>query len=62
MGLPPAPAKGAKTYTFPIGVFFQFLDMTGATDEGKAHEFHIVITDVNGKFTKEQTLKITINE
>lgn len=60
--LPPAPEKGVEGYTFPISVFFKFLNITGATDEGKAHEFHIVVTDINGISTEEQTFKITINK
>lgn len=56
-----APAKGCKEYTFPIGAFFTFLNMTGATDEGKSHEFHMTVTDMEGN---EATgiFKVTINE
>lgn len=57
----PAPQQGEKSYTFPIGVFFQFLDATGATDPGKAHTFGIEITDAAGKMIKD-TLKIHITE
>lgn len=56
-----APRDGATEYTFPIGVFFTFLNMTGATDSGKAHEFNIVVTDKNGK-TANGTYKVTITE
>lgn len=56
-----APTDGIKEYTFPIGAFFTFLDMTGATDAGKSHEFHITVTDKNGK-TANGVFKVTINE
>lgn len=56
-----APTDGTKEYTFPIGTFFTFLDMTGATDPGKSHEFHITVTDKNGE-TATGVFKVTINE
>lgn len=56
-----APTDGIKEYTFPIGAFFTFLNMTGATDTGKSHEFHITVTDKNGE-TANGVFKITINE
>lgn len=56
-----APTDGTKEYTFPIGAFFTFLDMTGATDAGKSHEFHITVTDKNGE-TANGVFKVTINE
>lgn len=56
-----APTDGTKEYTFPIGAFFTFLDMTGATDPGKSHEFHITVTDKNGE-TATGVFKVTINE
>lgn len=56
-----APTDGTKEYTFPIGAFFNFLDMTGATDAGKSHEFHITVTDKNGE-TANGVFKVTINE
>lgn len=56
-----APHDGDTQYTFPIGVFFTFLNMTGATDAGKAHEFSIVVTDKNGK-TATGTYKVTITQ
>lgn len=56
-----APTDGIKEYTFPIGAFFTFLDMTGPTDAGKSHEFHITVTDKNGK-TTNGVYRITINE
>ncbi len=56
-----APHDGDTQYTFPIGVFFTFLNMTGATDEGAAHEFSIVVTDKNGK-TATGTFKVTITQ
>lgn len=56
-----APTDGTKEYTFPIGAFFTFLNMTGATDNGKSHEFHITVTDKNGE-TATGVFKVTINE
>ena len=56
-----APTDGCKEYTFPIGTFFTFLDMTGATDPGKSHEFHITVTDKNGN-EATGVFKVTINE
>lgn len=56
-----APKDGDTSYTFPIGAFFTFLDMTGATDPGKQHEFHITVTDKNGE-TANGVFKVTINE
>lgn len=56
-----APTDGTKEYTFPIGAFFTFLDMTGATDAGKQHEFHITVTDKNGE-EAQGVFKVTINE
>lgn len=56
-----APTDGCKEYTFPIGTFFTFLDMTGATDKGKSHEFHITVTDKNGE-EATGVFKVTINE
>lgn len=56
-----APTDGTKEYTFPIGAFFTFLDMTGVTDPGKSHEFHITVTDKNGE-TANGVFKVTINE
>lgn len=61
VGLPNGPLKGDTEYTFPIGVFFTFLDMTGATDGEKAHQFNITVTDKNGK-TINGTFNITITE
>lgn len=56
-----APTDGCKEYTFPIGTFFTFLDMTGATDPGKSHEFHITVTDKNGE-EATGVFKVTINK
>lgn len=56
-----APTDGCKEYTFPIGTFFTFLDMTGATDPSKSHEFHITVTDKNGE-EATGVFKVTINE
>ena len=56
-----APTDGCTEYTFPIGAFFTFLDMTGATDADKSHEFHITVTDKNGE-NVTGVFKVTINE
>lgn len=56
-----APKDGDTSYKFPIGAFFTFLDVTGATDPGKQHEFHITVTDKNGE-TANGVFKVTINE
>ena len=56
-----APTDGCKEYTFPIGAFFTFLNMTGATDPSKSHEFHITVTDKNGE-EATGVFKVTINE
>ena len=53
--------KGDTKYVFPIGVFFQFLNITKETDAGKAHQFDIVVTDQAGKSTSG-TLKIHITK
>lgn len=54
-----APVDGTTSYEFHIGAFFSFLNQTGATDEGKAHEFHIEVTDKNGNSTSG-VFKVTI--
>ena len=43
-----APSYGVDEYDFPISFFFSMLTVTGATDEGKAHEFYIDVTDKLG--------------
>lgn len=57
-----APTSGmAEPYTFPIGNFFSFLDMTGATAAEKTHQFIIEVTDMENN-TNSDTLNVTINE
>lgn len=56
-----APTDGCKDYTFPIGAFFTFLNMTGPTTDGKSHEFHITVTDKEGN-EASGVFKVTINE
>lgn len=57
-----APTSGmTEPYTFPIGNFFTFLNMTGATDAGKTHQFIIEVTDMEDN-TNSDTLNVTINE
>ncbi len=55
------PNVGDTEYTFPIGNFFLFIGITGATDPGKAHEFHIELTDGDGNVTTG-VYKLTITE
>ena len=54
-------SKGDTSFDFPIGVFFVLLNTTGVTDEGKAHEFDITITDQAGQSVND-VLKIHITE
>lgn len=54
-------SKGDTSYDFPIGVFFTFLNITGATDSGKAHEFDITITDQASQSVND-VLKIHITQ
>lgn len=57
-----APTSGmTESYTFPIGNFFTFLNMTGATDAGETHQFIIEVTDMENN-TNSDTLNVTINE
>jgi hypothetical protein len=54
-----APSFGVEEYDFPISFFFSMLTVTGATDEGKAHEFYIDVTDKLGN-TASGIYKVTI--
>lgn len=57
-----APTLGeTEPYTFPIGNFFTFLNITGATDSGTPHQFVIEVTDNEGN-KANGTLNVTINE
>lgn len=56
-----APTSGVTEYDFPISFFFSLLSLTGATEEGKAHEFHISVTDKEGN-TNSGVYKVTIYE
>lgn len=57
-----APASGeTEPYTFPIGNFFTFLNIAGATDSGTPHQFVIEVTDKEGNKAND-TLNVTINE
>lgn len=57
-----APTLGeTEPYTFPIGNFFTFLNITGATDSGTPHQFVIEVTDKEGNKAND-TLNVTINE
>lgn len=54
--------QGDETeYTFPVGAFYTFMNIYGATDPGKSHIFKMVVTDNDGN-TKEATLRVTITE
>lgn len=50
------PQAGATTYTFPIGAFFNFLDMFAGT-----HKFQLTVTDNNDQQVTD-TITITITE
>jgi hypothetical protein len=52
-----APSKGDTSFDFPIDAFLQIMSMYGTTDEGKAHEFEITVTDQLGN-SVSATLKI----
>ena len=54
-------SKGDTSYDFPIGVFFTLLNTTGVTEDGRAHQFDMVITDLEGN-SVSGTLKIHITE
>lgn len=56
-----SPKSGATEYTFPIGSFFTFLNLTGVTDPDEAHIFIIEVMDTNDNFISGE-LAITINE
>lgn len=56
-----APKDGSLEYNFPIAVFFSFLNVTGATDAGKAHEFHISVIDKEGN-SNSGIYKVSIYE
>ncbi len=55
------PEADATSYDFPIGAFFTMMNIYGATDPGKYHEFIITATDNKAK-TVTKSLKVTINE
>ena len=58
------PKADATSYDFPIGAFFPMMNIYGATDAGKYHEFIITATDNtdNKEKTVTKSLKVTINE
>lgn len=55
------PETGATTYTFPIHQFYVLMNLYGKTDEGKAHQFTINVTDQEGN-SSSATLSVTITE
>ena len=55
------PKQGDTNYSFPVYAFFNMIQMFGATDTGKAHEFYMVAEDMEGT-VKTGTLKITVTE
>lgn len=55
------PNKGDKVYKFPVYAFFSMIQMFGATDTGKAHEFYMVAEDNDGTVVTG-TLKITVTQ
>lgn len=54
------PEANATSYVFPIGTFYKFMDIYGATDSGKAHKFIISVEDNDAKKV-EKALNVTIN-
>ena len=55
------PNAGDKIYKFPVYAFFSMIQMFGATDAGKAHEFYMVAEDNEGNVVTN-TLKITVTQ
>lgn len=55
------PKTGDKLYKFPVYAFYSMIQMFGATDAGKAHEFYMVAEDMDGT-VKDGTLKITVTQ
>lgn len=55
------PNSGDKIYKFPVYAFFSMIQMFGATDAGKAHEFYMVAEDNEGNVVTN-TLKITVTQ
>ncbi len=55
------PNTGDKEYKFPVYAFFSMIQMFGATDSGKAHEFYMVAEDLEGN-VESGTLKITVTQ
>ena len=55
------PKQGDKQYSFPVYAFFSMIQMFGATDAGKAHEFYMVAEDMEGNI-QDGTLKITVTQ
>lgn len=55
------PNTGDKLYKFPVYAFYSMIQMFGATDAGKAHEFYMVAEDMDGT-VKDGTLKITVTQ
>lgn len=55
------PTQEDTEYTFPVSAFFTFLNITGPTDEGKAHQFKIDVTDMDNH-TNSGILSVYIKE
>lgn len=55
------PKTGDTVYDFPIHAFYSMITIFGTTDEGKAHEFTLLVEDSKGN-TKSATLKLTVTE
>ncbi len=54
------PEANATSYVFPIGTFYNFMDIYEATDPGKTHKFIISVEDNNANKV-EKALNVTIN-
>lgn len=55
------PKQNDKQYSFPVYAFYSMIQMFGATDAGKAHEFYMVAEDMEGNI-QDGTLKITVTQ
>jgi hypothetical protein len=55
------PNTGDTEYVFPLYAFYSMIQMFGATDANKAHEFFMVATDQEGN-TLSATIKIVVTQ
>lgn len=55
------PEANATSYVFPIGTFYNLMDIYGPTDSGKSHVFTIRLEDNAGNVI-DKALNVTISE